>query len=98
MPYTIVHQKVKDFNKWKADFDSTPDARKAGGIKSFQIFQTVDDPNTVVIVIEWDALLSIEKFMQSAGLAERQQRAGVIERCATYDTSTVLEEVEKSVV
>ena len=95
MPYTIVHQKVKDFNKWKADFDSTPDARKAGGIKSVHIFQAVGDPNTVVVLIEWDAVDSIGKFIQSAGLAERQQRAGVIERCATYDTSTVLEEVEK---
>ncbi len=95
MPYTILHQKVKDFNKWKADFDATPDVRRAGGIKSVQIFQAVDDLNTVVVVIEWDALDSIGKFVQSAGLADRQQRAGVIERCATYDTSTVLEEVEK---
>ena len=95
MPYTILGQKVKDFNKWKADFDATPDVRRAGGIKSFQIFQAVDDPNTVVVVIEWDALDSIGKFVQSAGLADRQQRAGVIERFATYDTATVLEEVEK---
>ena len=95
MPYTILHQKVKDFNKWKAGFDATPDVRKAGGIKSFQIFQAVDDPNTVVMVIEWDAPDSIGKFMQSAGLADLQQRAGVIERFATYDTSTILEEVEK---
>ena len=95
MPYTIIHQKVKDFNKWKADFDATPDVRKAGGMKSLQIFQAVSDPNTVVIVIEWDALDSIEKFVQSAGLSERQQQAGVIERCAVYDTATVLQEVEK---
>ena len=95
MPYTILHQKVKDFNKWKADFDATADVRKAGGMKSFQIFQAVGDPNTVVIVTQWDAVDSIRKFMQSAGLAERQQRAGVIERFVTYDTSTVLQEVEK---
>jgi len=95
MPYTILHQKVKDFNKWKAGFDATPDVRKSSGIKSFQLFQASDDPNTIVMVIEWDAPDSIEKFMQSAGLADRQQRAGIIERFATYDTSTVLEEVEK---
>ena len=95
MVYTILHQKVKDFNRWKADFDATPDVRRAGGMKSLQIFQAVGDPNTVVIVTEWDAVDSIGKFMQSAGLAERQQRAGVIERYATYDTSTVLQEVEK---
>ena len=95
MPYTIMHQKVKDFNNWKADFDATADVRKAGGMKSVQILQAVGDPDTVVIITEWDAVDSIGKFMQSAGLAERQQRAGVIERCATYDTSTVLQEVEK---
>jgi len=95
MVYTILHQKVKDFNRWKADFDATPDVRRAGGMKSLQIFQAVGDPNTVVIVTEWDAVDSIGKFMQSAGLDERQQRAGVIERYATYDTSTVLQEVEK---
>ena len=95
MPYTILHQKVKDFDRWKADFDATPDLRRAGGMKSLQIFQAVGDPNTVVIVTEWDSVDSIGKFMQSAGLAERQQRAGVIERFATYDTSMVLQEVEK---
>jgi len=95
MPYTIGHLKVNDFNKCKADFDTVSDVRKAGGMKSLQIFQAIGDPDTVIIVIEWDALDSIGKFMQSAGLAERQQRAGVIERCATYDTSTVLQEVEK---
>jgi len=95
MPYTILHQKVKDFDRWKADFDATPDLRRAGGMKSLQIFQAVGDPNTVVIVTEWDSVDSIGRFMQSAGLAERQQRAGVIERFATYDTSMVLQEVEK---
>ena len=95
MPHTVLHQKVENFAKWKAGFDATPDARKAAGIKSYQIFQTVDDPNTVVMLIEWDALESIDKFMQSAGLADRQRRAGVVQSFATYDTSVVLEEVER---
>ena len=95
MPHTIMHQKVKDFSKWKADFDATADMRKAGGVKSVQILRAVGDLDTVAIITEWDSVDSIGKFMQSAGLAERQQRAGVIERCATYDTSTVLQEVEK---
>ena len=95
MPFTILHQKVKDFNKWKDDFDSTIDTRKGGGMRSVHLFQAVGDSDTVVILIEWDAVDSIEKFMQSPGLAERQQRAGVIEKCATYETSTVLQEVER---
>lgn len=95
MPYTILHQKVKDFDRWKADLDATPDLRSAGGMKSLQIFQAVGHPNTVVIVTQWDSVDSIGSFMQSAGLAERQERTGVIERFATYDTSMVLQEVEK---
>ena len=57
MPYTIMHQKVKDFNKWKADFDATANLRKAGGIKSVQVLQAVGDHNTIVIVTEWEVTM-----------------------------------------
>ena len=96
MPYTILNQRVRDFDRWKAEFDATFDVRRDSGMKSLQIFQDIDDPNTVVIVIEWDSVDSIGEFMQSTGLAKRQERAGVIERCATYDTSTVLKEVGRA--
>ena len=92
MPYTLGIFKVEDYAKWKSGFDSEDSIamRKASGMKSYQLFQTEDDPNNIVILVEWDNLDTARKFLQSDELQEALQRSGVpqIERY-------FLEEVEK---
>jgi quinol monooxygenase YgiN len=57
MPYSIsVQLKVEDYAKWKAEFDGFAAPRKASGEKSYQIFRLVDDPNTLVLIMEYDSL------------------------------------------
>lgn len=100
MPYNISALKVKDFAKWKSEFDGEEGAamRKAGGMKSYQIFQAADNPNYVVILTEWDSVGDARKFMQSEELKEANRESSVIEMFGTYDTSKFLEEVEKGSV
>jgi heme-degrading monooxygenase HmoA len=90
MAYGVFILKVEEYAKWKTDWDRSIDLRKAGGQKSYQIFQTVDDPHNVVLYIEWDSLDNMRNFMQSAELREALRRSGV-SRTESY----FLEQVEK---
>lgn len=82
--------KVEDYARWKSDWDSSVDMRKASGQKSYQIFRTVDDPNTLVLFIEWDSLDNVRRFVQSEELREALQRSGV-----SQIENYFLEELEK---
>ena len=96
MPYALSILKVEDYAKWKSAFDSE-DAialRKAGEMKSYQLFQTEDDPNTVVLLTEFDNLDKARKFMQSEELQEAMKQSGVVSTLGTY----YLGEVEKGSV
>ncbi len=78
MPYILVHQNVEDFAKWKSVFDEHSSTRKAGGSKGGYLFQSADDPNEVIVVLEWDNLDSARQFIGSDDLREAMQRAGVV--------------------
>ena len=97
MPYALqVQLEVKDYAKWKSEFDreDTIAVRKAGGEKSYQIFRTADDPNTLVLLFEWDSLDSLQKYAQSEELRELMQSSGVTDPGESY----FLEELEKRII
>lgn len=79
MAYMVIRHKVKDYDAWKVGFDNAIGIRKAGGEKSFRIFQLVDDRNDVVALFEWDSLDNARKFSGSAELREAMEKAGVSE-------------------
>jgi hypothetical protein len=51
-----IEHPVPDFNGWKKAFDSDPLKRKESGVKSYRIFRVADDPNQVIIDLEFDDL------------------------------------------
>ena len=96
MPYTITFLKLRDYAEWKSGFDVEQGAamRKDSGMKSYQIYQTEQNPNEVIIFCEWDNLDDARKFMQSEELQKANQQSGVIEMGDVY----FLKEVEKASV
>ena len=91
MPYVLAIHKVENYSRWKSGFDEAVAIRKAGGEKSYQIFRTVEDPNSLVLLFEWDSLDNARKYLQSKELQGAMQRTGVIGRPDIY----LLEELEK---
>jgi quinol monooxygenase YgiN len=55
MAYMHVRATVDDFDRWRADFESYHDRRAEHGGRSFQLFRSTDDPNEVVVLIEFDS-------------------------------------------
>ncbi len=91
MPYTLVRHKVEDYAKWKSVFDEHGATRKASGCKGGQLFRNADNPNELVILLEWNETAKARQFVQSDDLRQTMQRAGVTDQPDVY----FLDEVEK---
>ncbi|MDW7732808.1 MAG: hypothetical protein SCH66_10325 [Methanolobus sp.] len=78
MVYMLVKHKVKDFSKWKPGFDEFGSKRKEKGSKGGMLFRTVEDPNDVTILLEWDNPENARKFSESKELKEKMEELGVI--------------------
>ena len=51
-----IEHKVRDYDNWKKVFDSDPIGRERSGVKRYRIYRPADDPNHVVIDLEFDDL------------------------------------------
>jgi hypothetical protein len=75
MPILQIEHKVRDFDAWKKHgFDSDPVGREQGGVRGYRIARLADDPNHVLIELEFDSQGEAETFR--AGLQELWGRVG----------------------
>ena len=49
-----IEHKVPNFDGWKKAFDSDPIDRKKSGVRRYRIFRLTEDPNYVIIELEFD--------------------------------------------
>jgi len=76
MPYLMSRGKVGDYSKWKSVFDERGPIRKAAGSNGGRVFRNADNPNELVILLEWDDLKKAREYAQSEDLKKAQERAG----------------------
>ncbi len=55
-----IEHKVPNYDGWKKAFDSDPIDRKKSGVKRHCVYRPTDDPNYVVIDLEFDNLDSAQ--------------------------------------
>ncbi len=53
MPTLQIEHPVPNFDGWKKVFDSDPVGRPQAGVISYRICRKVDDPNYVIIDLEF---------------------------------------------
>jgi hypothetical protein len=63
MPILRIEHPVPDFEGWKTSFDSDPMGRKQAGVRRHQIFRASDDPNYVLIDLEFDTTGEAEALL-----------------------------------
>ena len=51
-----IEHKVPNYDGWKRAFDSDPIGRKKSGVKSYRIYRPTEDPNYVIVDLEFDTL------------------------------------------
>ena len=65
MPIIVIQHAVSNFQSWKRAFESDPVGRKQGGVIRHAIYCSVDDPNYVVVHLEFSSLDQAQKFLQT---------------------------------
>jgi hypothetical protein len=71
-----VEHAVPDYEQWKHAFDSNPVGRERGGVRRYQILRAVEDPNYVMIDLEFDDAATATAFL--ADLRELWGRVDVM--------------------
>jgi len=78
MVYIIVHSKVEDYAKWRSVFDENAEVRKANGATgNNRVFRSVDDPNALAVILEWENTEKAKQFAESDEIKAAMQKAGV---------------------
>ncbi len=64
---TVLHieHPVPDYEAWKRAFDADPVDRKASGVRRYRILRAMDDPNYVMIDLEFDTAVEAEALLAS---------------------------------
>lgn len=57
----IEHQ-IRDFDAWKEAFDRDPVGREQGGVRRYHVLRPVDDPNYIMVDLEFDSSSEAEAF------------------------------------
>lgn len=59
-----IEHPITDFETWAAAFDRFAGARRQAGVRSHRVQQPVDDPNYVVIDLDFDSAGQATAFLQ----------------------------------
>ena len=79
MPYMMGRVTVENYDTFRETFDGAKEMRKGAGALGSNVFQSVDDPNEVIIEIEFPTVEAAKAFQGSPALREIQKRAGAKE-------------------
>jgi hypothetical protein len=58
-----IEHKVANFEGWKEAFDNDPIDRKKSGVKRYRVYRSNEDPNFVIIDLEFDELNSAQQTL-----------------------------------
>jgi hypothetical protein len=60
-----IEHKIPNFDGWKKAFESDPINRKKSGVVYYNIFRPINDPNYVIIDLQFDSLQEAEDTLTS---------------------------------
>jgi hypothetical protein len=63
MPTLRIAHQVPDYAGWKKAFDSDPAGRVRSGVRRYSILRGIDDPNYVMIDLEFDSQAEAEGLL-----------------------------------
>jgi hypothetical protein len=84
MPILRIEHPVPDFDAWKAAFESDPLGREQSGVHRYTVLRPIDDPNYVMVDVEFDnaseaeamraALKEMWRRVEAEGLSGANER------------------------
>lgn len=77
MTYMLGKASVEDFDEWQSKFEEYDDYRTEHGQRGYQVLQSVEDPNELVVLFDWDDAENARALFASEEMRERLAAAGV---------------------
>lgn len=87
-----IEHAVPNYEGWKQAFDSDPVNRKRSGVRRYRVLRSMDDPNYVLIDLEFDT-----KEEAEALLAAMRQVWGRVEGSVMSNPQARIVEVAESI-
>jgi hypothetical protein len=78
MTVLAIRQTVADYPAWKRGFDEHGATRKHHGATRDQVLQSVDDPNDVLVLVEFGSPAQAHAFAADPSLKEAMSKAGIV--------------------
>lgn len=60
-----IEHRVPNYERWKRAFDGDPVDRKGSGVRRYQILRGLDDPNDVMIDLEFETKSEAETLLNA---------------------------------
>jgi hypothetical protein len=73
----VVHHRVRDYAAWKPFFDEHQSTRVGHGAKRHWVYRAPDDPNDLIVAVEFGSQGEAEGFLADPSLREVMAQAGV---------------------
>jgi hypothetical protein len=80
----IIRHKLKDYGKWRPEFDKHFAKQKAAGLSNPRVLRSSDDANEIVIIFDTADTKKAKEFATSSDLKETMAKAGVIDVPTMY--------------
>jgi quinol monooxygenase YgiN len=91
MLHMLVIHTVGEYEKWKKVFDEDAATRKSSGSMGGRLYRSADNPNQMIVQMDWESAEKAHQFAAAPGLRESMERAGVVGMPQVF----FLEEIEK---
>jgi heme-degrading monooxygenase HmoA len=78
MAILLIRLNVRDYDFWRTKYDADAEARKAAGCSGTHLFRNANDPNEVIINLQWDTAENATKFLAAPEIQKAIQESGVI--------------------
>jgi heme-degrading monooxygenase HmoA len=73
MAYVLIEHRVGDFEIFKKVYLDDAERRERLGCNGGQVFRVADDPNTVIVMLEWETVEGARDFAGSLELEQAME-------------------------
>lgn len=84
-----IEHKVADYEGWKQAFDSDPAGRERMKVRRYRVLRATDDPNFVVIELEFDTVSDAEALRTAMQAVWGRVQGSLIDGPSTRITEIV---------
>lgn len=74
----LLKHTVENYDAWKPGFDANDSTRRENGQVGYELFRVSDDPNEIVMMMEWDTAENAQRFLEESDVRERMAELGVV--------------------